>query len=237
MFEFIKIILSAFCGAWFAYIFMKYLEKNISRKEKVNSNIKALYKIQQICNENISTSDQIIYSIDEIIRIFTEAEQRNQDPFSMNRIDILSLNKDLLLDLLNVDFINDYFSHYQIIQKHNDDAKASNDFKNSMHLARLNGNISSENYLENMNRYKDDLIVFRKLVLDLMEKIKTMNAKCRVLLKTKKSFWQKHFQKNLIEKYDDKFPNKLKKELLLLSEEMKGIREASKKEIEKTLNS
>ena len=90
-------------------------EKRTKRKD----NIRALSRIQLICNENYDFLNDSVYSIDQILKVFKEARERNQSPFSENRLDKITNDKNILLDLLNNDFVNDYFSYTIMIEKHN----------------------------------------------------------------------------------------------------------------------
>lgn len=234
IFDVIKILLSAFAGALFAFIFLKFAERGRDKKEKRKANIKALSKIQQICNENYNLLNSTLYSINEILKVIEEARKRNQSPFSANRLDTLVIDKDILLDLLNNDFVNDYFSYMIMIKKQNDDVEATNNFHESMKMARLTDKITPENYIQNMIRFEDNLKVEKKFINDSMKQTEMIVAKCRVLLKEKTSIYRKIFKyKNI--GYDRKFNEKYNKELKLLRAEMDTIKKKSKEEIENIL--
>ncbi len=234
-FEIIKLLLSAFAGAFFAFIFIWIFDRIKTRKGVQKSNIRTLNKIQFICNNNYSTLNTTVYSISEIIRVFNEARKQSQDPFSANRLDKIILDQDLLLDLSNVDFINDYFAFTRIIEKHNNDIDNLNHFHESMKMARLTGAISSENYIENLDRFERNLKLFKKFVIDLMNQTESIIAKSRVLLKDEATFIKKIFR--ITSKgYKKDFNKKYESELVLLRAEMKMVKEKSKKEIDEVLN-
>ena len=234
-FEVIKLLLSAFAGAFFAFIFIWISDRIKTRKEVQKNNIRALNKIQFICNNNYSTLNTTLYSINEIIRVFNEAREQSQDPFSANRLDKIILDQDLLLDLSNIDFINDYFSFTRIIEKHNNDVDNLNHFHESMKMARLTGVISSDNYITNLGRFERNLKLFNRFVIDLMNQTESIIAKSRVLLKDEATFIKKLF-KNTSKGYKKNFDKKYESELVLLRSEMKMVREKSKKDIDKVLN-
>ncbi len=167
--------------------------------------------------------------------MFEEARLQSKDPFSANQLDKIILDQDILLDLLNTDFINDYFSFALTIEKHNNDVENINHFHNSMKMARLSGQISSENYIENINRFENNIKLFNKFVIDLMNQTEQIIAKCRILLKDEASFFKKIF-KITSKGYKKSFHKKLANELLLLNEEMRLVKEKSKKEINEVLN-
>lgn len=235
-FELIKLLLSAFTGAFFAFIFIWFSERLKSKKDLTKANIRALNKIQFICNNNYSSLNTTLYSISEILRVFEEAWSQSKDPFSANQLDKIILDQDILLDLLNVDFINDYFSFTIIIEKHNNDVDNINHFHDTMKMARLGGQISSENYIENLGRFENNIKLFNKFVVDLMNQTENIIAKCRVLLKNESSILKKTF--SITSKgYRKNFHEKLETELNLLGKEMKMVKEKSRKEIDEVLAS
>jgi len=235
-FEIIKILLSAFAGAFFAFVFIWLSDKRKGKNEKKKGNIRALSKIQFICNNNYTVLNTTLYSISEILRVFKEAREQSKDPFSANRLDKIILDQDLLLDLSNIDFINDYFLFNRIIEKHNNDVENLNHFHDSMKSARLNNVITSQNYIENLSRFENNLKLFNKFVINLMDQTESIVAKCRVLLKDETSFWKKLFRRTS-KGYKKDFIKKYETELVLLRKEMKIVKDKSKAEIDKVLKS
>ncbi len=235
-FEIIKILLSAFAGAFFAFVFLWLSDKRKVKNEKKKNNTRALSKIQFICNNNYSALNTTLYSISEILRVFKEAREQSKDPFSANRLDKIILDQDLLLELSNIDFLNDFFSFNRIIEKHNNDVENINHFHDSMKMARLNNVITSQNYIENLGRFENNLKLFNKFVIDLMEQTESIVAKCRVLLKDETTFW-KRILRITSKGYKKDFRKKYEAELVLLRKEMKMVKDKSKEEIEKVLKS
>jgi hypothetical protein len=236
IFEVVKILLSAFAGALFAFVFLKFAERGKDKKEKQKANIKALSKIQQICNENYNLLNDTLFSINEIIKVIEEARKRNQSPFSANRLDTLVIDKNILLDLLNNDFVNDYFSYMIMVKKQNDDVDSTNNFHESMKMARLTDKITSENYIQNMIRFEDNLKVEKKFIDDSMKQTEMILARCRVLLKEKTTIFRKIFKHKNIG-YNKKFNEKYEKELKSLKIELETIKQKSKDEIENVIKS
>jgi hypothetical protein len=197
-FEVIKLLLSAFAGAFFAFLFLKFADRGKEKRAKRKENIKALERIQLICNENYNFLNDSVYSIEQILRVFNEARVRNQSPFSENRLDKLTNDKKIILDLLNNDFVNDYFSYTIMIEKHNNDVESINHFHGSMKMARLTGQLTPENYIANMERFEDNIKIFKKFCIDSMDTTEEIISKCRVLLKDQTTLFRKIFPKNLI---------------------------------------
>ena len=233
-FEIIKLLLSAFAGAFFAFIFLWVSDRVKTKKQKRSTNIRALSKIQLICNNNYNALNNTLYSISEILRVFKEAREQSKDPFSANRLDKIILDQDLLLDLLNIDFLNDYFSFTRSIEKHNNDIENINHFHESMKMARLSGVISSENYIENLTRFENNLKLFNKFVIDLMNQTESIIAKARVLLKDETTFIKK-LLRITSKGYKKNFNNKYETELEFLRTEMKMVKEKSRKRIEEVV--
>ena len=233
--EILKLLLPAFAGAFFAFLFLRFFDRGKEKRAKRRENIKALCRIELICNENYNFLNNSVYSIDQILKIFKEARERNQSPYSENRLDKITNDKKILLDLLNNNFVNDYFSYTIMIEKHNNDVESINHFHESMKMARLTGQITPENYMENMTRFEDNIKMFKNLVFDSMNMTEEIIAKCRVLLKDETTFFRRIFPKNR-KGYNNNFHKKYDSELTLLKEEMKQINAASKERIEKALS-
>lgn len=235
IFEIVKLLLSAFAGAFFAFLFLRFADRGKEKRAKRKDNIKALSRIQLICNENYNFLNDSVYSIEQILRVFKEARERNQSPFSENRIDKITNDKNILLDLLNNDFVNDYFSYTVMIEKHNNDVDSINHFHESMKMARLTGQISPENYMANMARFEDNIKIFKKFCYDSMKTTTEIIAKCRVLLKSETTLFRKIFPKDQ-QGYDKKFMKKYEVELVLLKTEMEQITSSARDKIEKILS-
>ncbi|MFH1197017.1 MAG: hypothetical protein V1720_15070 [bacterium] len=235
IFEILKLLVSAFAGAFFAFLFLRFADRAKEKRTKRKENAKALCRIELICNENYNFLNDSVYSIDQILKVFKEARERKQSPYSENRLDMLTNDKKILLDLLNNNFVNDYFSYTIMIEKHNNDVESINHFHEAMKMARLTGQITPENYMDNMARFEDNIKIFKNLVFDSMNMTEEIIAKCRVLLKDEASLFRKIFPKNR-EGYDNNFYKKYESELSLLKEEMTQINKASKERIEKALS-
>jgi len=232
IFESFKIISASFSGALFAFLFLKYSEKIKDKKENKRVNYRALNKIQFICNINVSLLTTTKFMIEDILAVFNKARERYQDPFSASSLDLILIDRDLLLDLNHAAFLNDYFSYFRDVEKHNSDIANFNKFHESLKMARIKDDITSGNYLENINRLEENLRIFNLFVEDMLIGTKLMMGKCRVLLKNAKL--REDSMKSY--SYGCVFDEKLKAELELLDNEMKAITESSKQKITEILS-
>lgn len=235
IFEYLKLLTSAFAGAFFAYIFLRISDRVKDKKSKRKDSIRSLSKIQFICNENYNLLNDSLFVIDQISSVIIEARRRNQSPYSVNRLDRITNDKEILLYLLNIDFLNDYFSYTVMVEKHNNDVDSFNHFHESMQMARLSGQIPVENYNENMLRFENDIKAFKNLCIDAMERTEDIVAKCRVILKEEDRFFRKFLRKNYLS-YNKIFNQKLEEELKLLKKEKQKIIKDSKEKIDKALS-
>ena len=235
IFEILKLLIPAFAGAFFAFLFLRFADWGKKKKNIRDKNIRALNRIQLICNENHNFLNDSIYNIDEIIKVIEEARKRKQSPFSENHLDKITNDKILLLDLVNNAFVNDYFSYAIMVEKHNNDVDSINHFHESMKMARLTGQISVENYIENMSRFGENIKLFKKFCSDSMDMTQDIIAKCRVQLKDETSLWKKLFKKPIYN-YDKTFNKKYAAELVLLKKELDQITNASKERIKKVVS-
>jgi len=235
-FEIAKLLTSAFAGAFFAYLFIRFADRGKSRKEKYKTNRRSLSKIQLIGNENCNLLSGTLFNIEQILNVIKLAREKSQNPFTTNRLMPITIDKDILLDLRNDDFINDYFSYTVLVEKHNSDVNSINNFHDSMKMARLTGQISPENYKENMQRLGENIKLFESFCIDSLERTQIIIAKSRVLLKEESSLIRKLFKKTY-KGYNKDFDRKSKAELLLLKEEIRKTQEQSKKDIDEVKSS
>lgn len=235
-YEIIKLIIAPFAGAFFAFLFLRFAEWLRFRTKRRKNYLRALGKIQLMGNSNYNALASSISSIDQIIKIVKEATDENKSPYSGNRLDNLTNDNDVLLDLRNDDFINEYFSYSLSIEKHNHDVDNINHFHESMKNSRLAGQITPQNYDENMLRFIDDLKLYRKYCLDFMEKTEVIIARSRVLMKIESTFFRKLFKIHL-EKFNKSFIKKYDVELLVLKQEIEDIKNKNKKERDRILSS
>ncbi len=234
-YEILKLLVSAFAGAFFAYIFIRLADRVKTKKEKKKSYIRALGKIQLLGNENYNSLSDTLHNIDQILNVMKLAREKSQSPFSANRLDKISIDKDVLLDLRNDDFINEYFSYILLVERHNNDVNNINHFHESMKMARLTGQITPENYNDNMQRFEDELELFKRFCVDSMDRTELIIARCRVLLKDESSLFRKMFKKNY-KGYSKLFHKKYNAELLVLKKEVNEIRKKSKEKIDRILS-
>src|SRR3989304_6513221 len=95
IFEILKLLVSAFAGAFFAFLFLRFADRGKEKRAKRKENTKALCRIELICNENYNFLNDSVYSIDQILKVFKEARERKQSPFSENRLDNLTNDKNI----------------------------------------------------------------------------------------------------------------------------------------------
>ncbi len=228
-------IASAFAGAFFAFLFIRLAAWLKDRRDRKIKDRRALGKIQFICNINYGVLSDSLFVIDWILKVIKDAEEKKQLPFSANRLDKLSVEKDVLLDIDNSDFLNDYFSYIVTLEKHNNDIDSINQFHESMKMAKLGGKITPENYVDNMNRLGKNLNVYKKFCVDTMGKTEIILAKSRVLLLREKSLLKRIFSSKP-KLYSRGFEKKLIAELDILKKEMELVKKKSREEMDKIIS-
>ncbi len=105
--EYIKGSVGAFMGAFFAFIFIRIddgLRMYYNRKEKNHS---ALVKYQHYLNNLLTEQNDNVYIIDSFVNIF----RPNNPNISVwgNRLKIMTIENNLIHDLLNIDLMNEIF--------------------------------------------------------------------------------------------------------------------------------
>lgn len=233
-----NIFFPAFIGAFFGFLTFLLSEYIRGFMEKRKNYIKALFKIQMICNENSDILSLNISSIENIITNYNKAREQNKLPLSFNTFYNLKYNNDILIDIHNFDFLNEYFSYGRLIERQNCDF---NNIYNTYELFktnRLHNNISSEEYVFNVGILIEKLKIIKEFCDELTEKTKDILVKSRLIsdMETpinKYIFIKLRFEK--YRKYHNKFFKRINEEKLKLEKEFKQVQTKSKENIDKII--
>ena len=233
----VQVALPAFMGAFFAFLFIKLSEVLRDLSKRKLENYDALVKIDIMTNEIYEQLNVLIFDLEQIGSHYKEAKEKNFDMFSYNKPKMITFDKSVLLDLLNIDFSNELFSFFTHIEKHNSDINSLNEFKDSFQKARLEEKITSDNFMKNMEKFTSQINEFKKFCVDLQNDTLDISASCRVLMNSEMS-WSMKIKNILLQKRFKKKHSKNKvKELELIKKEIETIKKESQEKIDKTLNS
>ena len=220
--------LGAFFGAFFAFIFLILgnLFSKIYNRNKKHSD--ALVKLEYLLNEYSSINSDNIF----LIRGFIELLEKGD--FYVCIFKKLEIDRSILLDLYNIDFINDIFSLNIEIYKDNESLNTITKLYTELKSAYLEGKINKETYDNHIKTLVIPSLKYLKeclVALDLT--IKDTIVKTRILLEPKSIIgW---FTKIILRKsyYPKKFEILYKKELEKVEKEYEEVKKKSEEKIEK----
>jgi hypothetical protein len=175
---------AAFMGAFFAFLFVRlgegltliYKRKTLSRNSMV--------RLQHHFNDCLNILNDNIFVIDTFFDVFKgyDTKQQHGRVFA-NRLQIIPIEKALVVDLNNLDFINEVFTLQVDIQKLNDSMNMSNRMIEGITEAFLGGRINLKNYVENIDHIRPQMEELKKFLSATMEDVIKALASSKLLLK------------------------------------------------------
>jgi hypothetical protein len=115
------VLWSSFCGAFFAFLFVGIagLVKRIYDRNLKNFN--SIVSLEHVSNENFQILyDNILMALNMVNEI-NGAISKKAININFDTFDDLIVRPDLIIDLLDIDFINKYFDHNIELKKINSD--------------------------------------------------------------------------------------------------------------------
>jgi hypothetical protein len=217
---------TAFFGAFFAFGFARLSERLAAAKKRNSVHFSALVKIERLLNRTIAQLDKD-----------TLLAKDDMDALSSGKILVWNLppipfSHDLSDDLMNIDFINDYFTLTIDIETINRDLTLIMSMYNESKSLFLSKVISPEDHKDNVGFTIKQLSEITKFMESHQVHAIELLAKARILVKEQK---QKAFllgarpRKN----YGKDMGQLLHKELLALENEIGHTKKNSQEEIDK----
>lgn len=181
--EAFRAIVGAFSGAFFAYLFVRFgdaLKKVYDRKE---ANHTALVTLQHYFNDCLSTTSDNVFVIDNCATVFTNARMATEEvPIYMNSFHQYQINKDLVVQLTNVEFLNEVFSLNVTLRKMNDSLATLDNTYSQLRDAYLAKSIDVPTYKANALRYRDRSVEIKGFLMQLKDDLIRLLAVTSILM-------------------------------------------------------
>lgn len=204
--------IGAFMGAFFAFLFIRISEAFTKIYERENRHYNALVRLEHICNGYLNIISDNIFVIDDFIDIAQKAVQNDKRFIYFDVLHEFSIDKEITLDLANIELINEVFSLEVGVKKMNYSINATNRFYTDIKNAFIQKNIDFETYKINVNKLIEKLIQLKSFLTDLEKEDKRVLAISRILMKSKPIFI--HFIHLVVSKKDfKKIEHKIDKEI------------------------
>jgi hypothetical protein len=177
---------AAFMGAFFAFLFVRLGEglTLIYKRKAINRN--AMVRLQHHFNDCLNVLNDNIFVIDDFLRIFAgySASQQTQIMFA-NKFQMIPIEKTLVVDLSNLDFINEMSTLHVDIRKLNDSMDTVNRMIEGPKEAFMNGRITHDIYAANIDNQRPRMAQLKKFLQATMDDIIKALASSNLLLKDK----------------------------------------------------
>ncbi len=181
--EAFRAIVGAFCGAFFAYLFVRFgdaLKKVYDRKE---ANLNALAQLQHYFNDCLSTTSDNVFIIDKGVSVFTDERLASEEvPVFMNSFHQYQINKDVVRQLTNIEFLNEVFSFNVTLRKLNDDLATIEKTYSELRSSYLAKSIDVKTYKGNVLRYRSRCIEIKSFLLQLKNDLVRLLAVTKILM-------------------------------------------------------
>ncbi|MDP1760095.1 MAG: hypothetical protein Q8L01_01395, partial [Candidatus Woesebacteria bacterium] len=222
----------AFAGAFFAFLFLiveRLLEKIYLRNKKHRN---ALVKIEYTLQEYLSINYDNIFLLEGSIGSMEKGY------VNVGHFIKLEINREILLDLYNIDLINDFHTLNTETYKDNESLETVSSWYNKINESFLDAKMNIESRDINIKQILENYKKLKLFLESLEKSIITVQAKVRVLLQEQESAidWLIKIISHK-EHYPNNFDKKVKEEIEKVKEEIEQSTKASKKEIDNILQS
>ena len=178
-----KDLTAAFMGAFFAFLFVRLGEglHLIYKRKAINRN--ALVRLQHQYNDCLNVINDNIFIIDTFFSVFAGYNSGQQDQrVFVNRLQMIPIERDLVVDLNNLDFINDIFTLNVDLRKLNDSMDTVNHMIEETREAFIGGRIDHANYVNNIDRQRPQMQELKKFLHAAMDDLVKALASSNLLL-------------------------------------------------------
>ena len=220
---------SAFAGAFFAFLFLRFSEFLTKIYQREVKHYNSLVILETQLNEIGGIIHDNIYILPNFRRVITSGN------IYFNNLHALPIDKSHYENLHDLDLINDLFSYFYQLRKINDDIETSTSGYIDIKDALIQKNITPQDYKVNSNLLAQNLGYIEVFLTDLEERTVNLMARIRVQIKKEIPLGTR-IQQLFIRTSEGKLnPEDIKKETDKLKKEIEATKAQSQKEIEEAL--
>lgn len=233
--DYMNAAINAFMGAFFAFLFVRITQISVEKYEEEVKHYNALVRLEYLCHEYLNIIFDNIQTIDNFIETSEDAFGKNIAIFYSDRLQKLSVDKDIALRLSNIDLINEVFKFNIGLIKMNSSITTVNSTYKDIVSAFIQKDISYDSYKKNVLNMLRKMFILKHFLISLEKDTKELLATTRLLTKNMPllaRLYSHLFKKKL---YTGKFNKKIGEEIKKLESEIVIIKEKSQKEIDETL--
>jgi len=151
-----KLLSGAFFGAFYAFIFIRFGEVFTKVYERKAKHHNSLLRLQHYFNDCLTITSDNIFVADDFLRIFDDKVLSRKEPrIFFNIYHEYPIDKEFIIGLTNIEYINEIYSFNVGLKKLNDTLDASNRSYTEVRTAYIEKNIELETYIENVKGEKE----------------------------------------------------------------------------------
>jgi len=229
--------ISAFAGAFFAFVFVKLGELGTRLYARERANQESLVGIEQAVQEYVNRLYGNDFVADDIIKTIdaTTAKSEEAVKVNFNFLKPLPINTSQMLHLRNIDFKNDLFNLYADLEKVNGSMQSIQRFYDRMTDNLMSGQLDKTTYIQNLPIIKEKMAELKKFLSTSIEDCVDVATKDRLLLKETSILLVSAIRLKP-QNYTDKFKTKIPAERKVVKKEMEQNTQVSSEKIKKTLS-
>ena len=226
----------AFLGAFFAFIFVRLANALTLFYDRKAKGRLALIKYEHLFNDYLVQIDDNIYVINFIEKLIVDSRDENKPlPTWSNELHEIVIDKDLVISLTNLEFVNEVFSLNVHLRKLNDSMSSINRLYEKLENAFIQKHIDQKEYVLNLEHLLKACIEVRLFLRETMDEVTRLMAISTLLVKddTVIGMVFGYFQDKA---YPKRVARDLDSELQKIANDIKKNREKSKERINKILS-
>lgn len=232
-----RALVGAFAGAFFAYVFVRFADgfkKVYDRKEK---NHTALVRLQHYINDCLNITNDNLFIADDCVKIFSEQRLRAGElSIYMNVFHEYPIDRELLIGLTNIKFLNEVYSLNVEFSKLNASLATVDRAYAQVRDAFVAKHVDAAVYLLNVRRTRERCAELRGYLLQTKQELIRLFAVTNLLLRDP-PFLVRVIRSLTQTAYPRDFDAALGPEVLRVTSEMEGIAQASAQRILAAQNS
>lgn len=228
-------ILSAFCGAFFAFLFIRLADITKTLHDGTKLNYVTLVNVEYYLNKCMSDLSDNIYEIDQINIFFQKAKESQKTCVVSNWPQTIELNYKLVEGLTNIDLINDLFAYLDRLKKINRSIERLNQFYSEFRGALFQKNIEKETYRHNFETYVLKQNELKNFIVDLKNDSIRLLAIVRIITNKSMPIFDRCYQFFYKKKYQKDFNEKVNEETAIIRNELEDSKKQSLDEINRAL--
>ena len=227
-----RALVGAFAGAFFAYLFVRFADgfkKVYDRKEK---NHTSLVRLQHYFNDCLNITSDNLFIADDCVKVFNEQRLRSGElSIYMNVFHPYPIDRELVIGLTNVRFVNEVYSLNVEFSKLNDSLATVDRAYSQVRDAFVAKHVDAAVYILNARRTRERCAELKGHLLQTKQELIRLFATTNLLLKDP-PFLVRVIRSLTQTTYPPDFEVALAPEVLRVTSEMEGIGRASAKRIQ-----